>query len=63
MKQYYDRIYHNISRYLKEEKMIFKFVICFIAGIGAGAWNRLCRHERRGGNQPNADYVFGDAGL
>ncbi len=23
MKQYYDRIYHNISRYLKEEKNDF----------------------------------------
>ena len=38
--------------------MLIKFIVCFMAGIGAGLGTGFCRHERGGSHQPDAHYVF-----
>lgn len=38
--------------------MLFKLIICFIAGIGAGLGT-----ERRGSHQPHAHHLSGGPGL
>ena len=53
MQRSMERIRKNVEKYLEDKTMtmLIKFIVCFIAGIGAG-WHRLCRHERGGGHQP-----------